>query len=255
MIGVAGADPQEQLAVARAVVTPAIRERLARNDIHAAACARNGEAGFGPNEADFLFACVQSWKPAQIVQIGCGVSTAVCLMAAEEIGHKPKVICIDPYPTTFLKNAAQNKEITLVAKPVEELDYSFFSTMRAGDIFFVDSTHTLGPAGEVTRIILEMLPRLPAGVRVHFHDIWFPFDYSGQLLDGELFFWHESALLHAYLAFNPRGRILVSLSLLHYFCREELRELLPNYRPRLDPEGLTVKPGHHPCSIYLEVAD
>ena len=51
-----------------------------------------------------------------------------------------------------------------------------------------------------------MLPRLAAGVRVHFHDIWFPYDYSGGILDSELFFWHETALLHAYLAGNRHTR-------------------------------------------------
>src|SRR5437764_8412612 len=56
MIGVAGADPDEQLAFARSVVTDDLRARIAKGDVHHTACARNGEPGYGPVEADFLFA-------------------------------------------------------------------------------------------------------------------------------------------------------------------------------------------------------
>src|SRR5829696_7674702 len=74
MVGVPGADPDEQLAAVRAIVGGDLRDRLARGDIYAAACARNGEPGYGPVEADFLFAFVASRRPARIIQVGCGVS-------------------------------------------------------------------------------------------------------------------------------------------------------------------------------------
>ena len=253
MAGVAGADPDEQLAFARSVVTDALRSRIAHGDIHRAACERNGELGYGPVEADFLFAYVASQKPARIVQVGCGVSTAVCLLAAQEAGYTPAVTCVEPFPNAFLRSAATGGEITLIPEPVETLDSGLLAGLGAGDLFFVDSSHTLGPAGEVTRIVLEMLPRLPAGVRAHFHDIWFPYDYSSDLLNGEMFFWHETALLHAYLAFNRRARILVSLSMLHYARRAELIQLLPTYRPREDQDGLAVTSGHYPTAIYIDI--
>jgi Methyltransferase domain len=253
MIGVAGADPDGQLAFVRSVMTDDLRLRVARGDVYTAACSRNGEPGYGPVEADFLFAFVASQKPARIVQIGCGVSTAVCLLAAREAGYRPAVTCVEPYPTAFLRSVAAAGEVALVPEPVETLDYAFFAGLSPGDLFFVDSSHTLGPAGEVTRIVLEMLPRLPAGVRIHFHDVWFPYDYGGDILSGDLFYWHETALLHAYLAFNQRTRILASLSMLHYARRAELGQLIPTYRPRDDKDGLTVAPGHYPCSIFLDV--
>jgi hypothetical protein len=253
LIGVPGADPDGQLAFVRSVLGDGRRERVARGDIYAAACARNGEPGYGPVEADFLFAYVAAQRPGRIIQVGCGLSTAVCLMAAEEAGYRPALTCVEPYPNAFLTASARAGTIDLVPRPVEELAHGSLTGLGPGDLFFVDSSHTLGPAGEVTRIILEILPRLAAGVRVHFHDIWFPYDYSCGILDGELFFWHETALLHAYLAFNSRTRVLASLSQLHYTRRDALRELLPNYRPREDADGLAVGAGHYPCSIFLEV--
>jgi hypothetical protein len=253
MIDILGADPDEQLAFVRSLTTDEIRRRIARGDIHATACERNGEPGYGPVEADVLYAFVFAQRPRRIVQIGCGVSTAVCLLAASEAGYRPAVTCIEPFPNPFLHESARAGEIKLFPQPVETLDSALLTELGPGDLFFVDSSHTLGPAGEVTRIVLEMLPRLASGVRVHFHDIWFPYDYSGRILDGELFFWHETALLHAYLTGNLRTRILASLSLLHYARRTELAQILPTYRPRSDADGLATGPGHYPSSVYLEI--
>ncbi len=253
MVGVAGADPDGQLAFVREVMTDDLRRRVARGDIHSRASALNGEPGYGPVEADFLFAYVATQRPGRIVQVGCGVTTAVCLMAAQEAGYRAAVTCIDPYPTAFLTARARAGEIELIPEPVEQLGYDFLAGLGPGDLFFIDSTHTLGPAGEVTRIVLEMLPRLGAGVRVHLHDIWLPYDFSSHILDGEIFFWHETALVLAYLVSNSRTRVLASLSQLHYARRAELAGLLPNYRPREDRDGLAVTPGHYPSALYLEV--
>jgi hypothetical protein len=252
MIGVAGADLDEQLAFARSVVTPSMTERLRRGDVYPTACARNGEVGYGPIEADFLFAFVSTLRPRRIVQVGCGVSTAVCLMAGQEAGYRPEITCIDPHPTGFLRSSADAGELTLIPKPVEALDYSFLDPLCGGDLFFVDSTHTLGPAGEVSRIELEMLPRLQAGVRVHFHDIYFPYDYTADLL-ATPFFPHESVLLHAFLVGNARCRLLAALSMLHHARPHRLKEMFPHYEPQGQDFGLAASPGHFPSSAYLLV--
>lgn len=66
-------------------------------------------------------------------------------------------------------------------RKVEEADFGIAGQLAAGDLFFLDSTHTLGPAGQVSRIILELLPLLPAGAWVHFYDILFLYDYPRRL--------------------------------------------------------------------------
>jgi hypothetical protein len=255
MAGVAGADLDEQEAFVRSVVTPALTDRLRPGDVHPAACARNGEAGYGPIEADFLFAFVATARPARIVQIGCGVSTAVCLHAATEAGYRPEIVCVEPYPTAFLRAAAAAGDVTLVPRPVEDVGAAVVDALAAGDLLFVDSSHTLGPAGEVSRIVLEFLPRLRAGVRVHFHDILFPYDYPRAVLTDALFFWHESALLHAFLVHNRRFRLLASLAMLHYGRPGALGELLTNYRPQANDDGLAASPGHFPSAAYLQVTE
>jgi predicted O-methyltransferase YrrM len=251
MIGVAGIDADEQLALVKDVMTDELRSHLAAHDEYEAACRTNGEAGYGPIEAQFLFAYVARRQPQRIVQVGCGVSTALCQAAAKYAGYQPRITCIEPYPTDFLQAAAGRDEIELIPQPVENIELDFFSHLGAGDLFFVDSTHTLGPAGEVTRIILEMLPRLPRGVNVHFHDIVFPYDYSPWILSQAMFFWHESPLLHAFLCMNPSYRVLASLAYLHHTRQAELASAFVGYQPMKMDHGLG-EAGHFPSSIYLE---
>jgi hypothetical protein len=159
---------------------------------------------------------------------------------------------VEPFPNKFLKDKHNEGAIQLISKPVQDLSTSFISSLGNGDLFFVDSSHTLGPAGEVTRIILELLPRLNKGVFIHFHDIQFPYDYPSIILERPLFFPHESVLLHAFLTFNSDFKILASLSMLHYKRQEHLREILNNYVPAIHEYGLRVEDGHYPSSVYLQ---
>ena len=245
----AGADYDGQLAFLRHLTS---REPVRSFEAHEAGCRENGEPGFGPVEAEVLDRFVMLLRPRNVMQVGAGVSTAVILRAAARAGYRPEITCIDPFPTRFLQSKAQKGEITLVASAVQDLDPSLTGRLSEGDLFFVDSTHTLGPAGEVTRLITEWLPTLRPGVRVHFHDIMFPYDYMPDLLSGSLFFPHETALLYAFLCMNPHFRILCSLAMLHHNRRHGMAELLPAYSPAETVDGLTIKPGHFPSSVYLE---
>jgi hypothetical protein len=253
MIGVNGADINTQLAFMRSVFTDDVRRELGQEDVHAEACRQNGEPGYGRVEADVLYSVVRTLRPSRIVQIGCGVSTAVILRAAERAGYRPELLAVDPFPTEYLHRMGKSGAIELVMRPVETLGWKTALPLAAGDLFFVDSTHTLGPAGEVTRIILEMLPGLQTGVLAHFHDIYFPYDYPTDILEGALFFSHESPLLHAFLANNPRFTMLASLSMLHHRRATALADLVRSYRPRPMTHGLSAGQGHFPSSLYLRV--
>jgi hypothetical protein len=251
MAAVAGMEPESQLAFVREAVTPAVQQYLEQHDVRAEASRENGAVGYGPVEARLLFAFVATHRPQRIVQIGCGVSTAICIAAGKFAGYRPEISCIEPYPTDFLKAAAQRGDIQLIDQPVENIGLDFFRHLRAGDLFFVDSTHTLGPAGEVTRIIVEMLPRLAEGVFVHFHDIFFPYDYSPRILSDSMFFWHESPLLHAFLCMNASYRVWASLSALHHCRQRELATIFPQYSPMPMTDGLGEE-GDFPSSIFLQ---
>ena len=233
--------------------TMPFREELPRLMVLKRALAMNGtDEGFGSVEADFLYCFVRKYRPLNIVQVGCGVSTAVILMASMDQGYKPNIVCVEPYPTAFLQEAAAAGEIRLVEKKLQEVYQDCAGWVSEGDLFFVDSSHTLGPGGEVSRIILEILPHLSSCVFTHFHDIWFPYDYDPRVLSDTLFFWHETAMLGAFLSMNRQFRIEASLSMLHHQMTDELRRCLPTYNPARFVDGIhSGGAGDYPCSVYL----
>jgi hypothetical protein len=255
MIGVAGADIELQMSFVQDCCAPLI-DRIKQGGIHEHACKENGAVGYGRIEAEFLYSFIAAKRPGKIVQIGCGVSTSVILLAAKETGYKPQIVCIDPYPTEYLTRAADQKLIELQSIPAQEVDIGVLTALEAGDLFFVDSSHTVRPGSEVNRIVLEVLPRLPSGSFAHFHDIYFPYDYQSNVLDSVLF-WEESSLLHAFLIDNKRCAIAASLSMLHHACPARLQSLFPGYRPAKMQYGLhsaSDDRGHFPSSFYLSVA-
>ncbi|MBV8903082.1 MAG: class I SAM-dependent methyltransferase [Acidobacteriia bacterium] len=255
LVGVNGADVACQMHFVRECCPSALQERLRQGGIHAYACHENGEPGYGAVEADFLFCFIASKRPKRIVQVGCGVSTAVILLAAKESAYRPQITCIEPFPTAYLKRLAESKWIDLVPAKAQHVDLALFSDLDAGDLLFIDSTHAVRPGSEVNRLILEVLPRVNPGCFVHFHDIYFPYDYQSTVLT-TLFFAGESTLLHAFLINNARYWIAACFSMLHHACRQEMQAIFPHYRPAPMHNGLHLEPGgsgHFPSSIYLVV--
>jgi hypothetical protein len=56
-------------------------------------------------------------------------------------------------------------------------------TLGPGDVVFLDGSHRVGMASDVTVFFLEVLPRLPPGVLVHVHDVYLPNDYPPELVE------------------------------------------------------------------------
>lgn len=254
MPGVAGTDVAAQLTEARAWFTPEVVAALNETDVHADACTENGADGYGPMEAQFLHAFIATRKPRRVVQVGAGVSTAVILAAAKRHKIDVEVVAIDPYPTPLLERLAADGSITLLRSPAQTVALDTFTSLDEGDLLFVDSTHTVKVGSEVNRLILEVFPQLKPGVVIHVHDIMFPYDYQPDTLDGRLFFWDESTLLHAFLIDNAHAGILLSQSMLGHAKTSELGEFLVGYRPAATSQGLfdgDRAGAHFPSATYL----
>ncbi len=257
LVGVKGKEIETQLAFVQECCSEALQERQKKGDIYSYACSQNGELGYGSVEADFLFCFIYSKRPKRVVQVGCGVSTAVMMLASQEANYEIELICIDPYPSEFLKKSAQLGKITLLSEKAQKVPLNILTDLGNNGMLFIDSTHTVKPGSEVNRLILEVLPQLKPGSYVHFHDIYFPYDYKRELLTKDLFFPNESVLLHAFLINNHSYLLKTSLSMLHYAKPEELQKLLPNYKPNPNQFGLEVEDtqAHFPSSTYLQVIE
>ena len=128
---------------------------------------------------------------------------------------------------------------------------SLFDELEAGDVLFIDSSHSVKTGSDVVRIYLELLPRLRPGVLVHIHDVFLPYAYPRDTLN-TYFGWQETALLTALLTGNRKLWICACLSGLHYDRRMELRNILSDYTPQDDLDGLQAGThGHFPSSLWL----
>jgi hypothetical protein len=256
MTGVAGTDLDEQVRLLNAWLTPPVVQRLSNHDVYGSACAANSAIGYGAPDADVLFAFIMAARPQRVVQIGCGVSTAVILAAARAADHTVQLTCVDPYPTEFLERAAERKSITLLPQKAEAVPTERLRDLDAGDLLFVDSSHTTKPGSDVHHLILRVLPRLETGVFVHFHDVTFPYDYGPNIFAGQdLFFGVEPVVLHAYLIHNSRCAIRVSMSMLHHDRPDDLARLVPHYEGITADRGINPPgtEGRSPSATYLQM--
>ncbi|MDP1967456.1 MAG: class I SAM-dependent methyltransferase [Reyranella sp.] len=252
MYGIVANDPARQIALLDAMLSPQFDVLRSRSVLDDAIVGGGADGGYGEIEADVLFAFVATNRPKRIVQVGCGVSTAIMLQAAKHANYRPEIVCVDPFPSGYLIDADKNNLIRLVDKPAQLVELSILTDLEAGDLLFIDSTHAVKPGSEVNYLVHEVMPRLAPGVWVHFHDIYFPYDYGRHTPSDDLFFAQETALLYAFLTGNRGYRVEISLSLVHYACPDELRRLIPKYKPDRQIDGLsTGAGGHFPSSIWL----
>ncbi len=124
-------------------------------------------------DAALAYAVIRELAPARIIEIGCGHSTRFLARAVSDGHLATRHICIDPAPRAGLEALAVEHH----ALPLERVAESLFQELAAGDVLFVDSSHVAVPGSDVDRILHRVLPRLPRGVVLHFHDIFLPDPY------------------------------------------------------------------------------
>lgn len=200
------------------------------------------ENGFlGQGDADVLYGAVRSYKPRRFVELGSGHTSAVIqhALARNAVeGASCDYRIYDPFPTDYLGTPLATHSVRAV--PAENLADSVFSELRAGDVLFVDTTHTVRLGGDVNRIVLDGLPLVVPGVVVHFHDIFLPYHYPRAFFEEHEHHWAEQYLLQAFLAFNEDFEVLAGL---HALARDRPVEL-----SRLVPSMGT---GGNPASFWL----
>lgn len=164
-----------------------------------------------------LHAMIRHLSPRRIIEIGSGFSSAVMLDTNQYYFENGIALTfIDPYADRLfsLITEADRASTTVIEKDVQLLPLSLFETLEQGDILFVDSTHVSKTGSDVNYILFEILPRLKKGVFIHFHDVFYPFEYPKQwVFNG--FNWNEDYLLRAFLMYNDKFRIALFSEYLH----------------------------------------
>ena len=122
-------------------------------------------------DAAAAYAMVRSTRPRRIVEVGCGHSTRFLARAVADGALDTRITAIDPKP----RAAIESLQVDWVKSPVQQV--VAFPPLGAGDILFIDSSHQVKPGSDVEFLLQAVLPMVPAGVRVHFHDIFLPDEY------------------------------------------------------------------------------
>ena len=201
---------------------------------------------YGAVDAELLYAMVRHHKPRRVLEVGSGFSSLVIgqAMAANAAeGDQGRFEIVDPWPGSAsyemggapaLRRVAELRQVSILDVPLDDL-----AALEAGDILFVDTTHTVKVGGDVNRLVLDVLPLLAPGVVVHFHDVFLPFEYPRDWVVEQEWYWAEQYLLQAFLAFNGAFEILVAA---HHLAREHPDRLAAS---------IPTAPGSFPLALWL----
>lgn len=200
--------------------------------------------GFGPGYTEFdaflLYMMIRETKPRRYLEVGSGVSTYYCSLAAlrnSKEGHPLTIRCIEPYPFEKLKSIPG---IEIVQSEVQDIEAEVFMRLEENDMLFIDSSHVLTIDGDIPFLFLEVLPRLRKGVLVHVHDVPFPYNipYPAEYWilgrhDASPHwpaYWNEAMLLQAFLAYNTAFEIEMSTPMIRHFDEPFLAATVPGYK-------------------------
>ncbi len=213
-------------------------------------------------DAEIAYAMVRHFKPCRIVEIGGGQTTrllASALCRNHEEGLSGELICIEPHPDSVLRRGFPGLT-ELIPRRVQQVPADLFTSLRPGDILFIDSSHVVTTDSDVIYEHLRILPKLKPGVVIHIHDIFMPADYPEKFVMTNLCFWGEQYLLEAFLSHNRSFEVLWASSAMQLFHREELERHFPawvgsfqrmppairTFTPTLDGENVW------PCSFWIQ---
>lgn len=179
-------------------------------------------------DALFLHCMLRSTAPRRLIEVGCGHSSCVILDTRDRFLDGLDYTLVEPYPERLLRLVHKDdlSSLRLHRQPVQDVPLETFCALEAGDILFIDSTHVTRAGSDVNRLCLEVLPSLKAGVLVHLHDIFWPFEYPKEWIwEGRG--WNEAYLVRALLTFSTAFEMVLFGNWLAQFERPLLEQTMP----------------------------
>ena len=185
---------------------------------------------FAYSSAMLLHAVIRAYNARRIVEIGGGYSTLISLEALRKNYSDGSfaLTCIEPYPKAWLRHLP----IDLHLAKAEEVDLSTYTSLKAGDILFIDSSHIAKLNSDVNFLYLRVLPRLKPGVIIHVHDIFIPYEYPRvHFTKKPPSYWNEQYVLEAFLSGNRDFEILMP----GYYAQTDMQVAVTRAFPGYDP--------------------
>lgn len=183
-------------------------------------------------DAIILYSFIRHYKPKRIIELGSGFTSAV-MLDVNELYFENKIALkfIEPYPSRLLSliKDGDNDDNKLIVQNAQDVDLELFKSLENGDILFVDSTHIVKTGSDVNYILFSILPILKKGVLIHFHDIFFPFEYPKKWVYGG-HNWNETYFVKAFLMYNDSFKIKLFSHFLHTFHKEAFKDMPLSYK-------------------------
>ena len=184
------------------------------------------------SDAIFLYLVLRYFKPKRVIEIGSGYSSAVMLDTNQQyLDNGVKFTFIEPYPKRLysLMNEKDKEDNIILDKKVQDTNINIFEQLGENDILFIDSSHVSKTGSDVNHIFFEILPKLKKGVLIHFHDIFYPFEYPEYWVTTFFkgFGWNEAYLLRSFLMYNKNFKILLFNTYMQKFHEPWFTENMP----------------------------
>ena len=186
-------------------------------------------------DAGFLYYMMRDLKPNNIIEIGCGFSSALMMDVNE--------LYFDNLNMLLKVDDFKSDKITALKMKTQELDINLFNKLERDDILFLDTTHVTKAGSDVNFLLFEVLPTLKSGVHIHFHDIFYPFE-TPEIWINNGYYWNENFILRAFLQNNDQYKIKIFSDLAINICKFNKRTILYH------PYGIGTQYGG--ASLWLE---
>lgn len=189
----------------------------------------NDSFSFG--DAYSFNAILRKFAPKRVIEVGCGWSSACLLDTLKyQSSNDCRTMFIEPYPDLLHQLMGPDPEkVEILSLGVQKAPMSVFEELGSGDILFIDSTHVMKTNSDVHFEFFEILPRLKSGVLVHFHDIFWPFEYPRQWVVEDNRSWNEIYGLRALLTNNSAWEIFMFNDYAATALNADIAESVPNF--------------------------
>lgn len=187
---------------------------------------------FCHGDAITLFSMICHFKPKRIIEVGSGYSSAAMLDTNELfLGRSIDFTFIEPYPDILhsLLREDDRKSVEIIEDIAQAVPIDRLITLEDGDFLFIDSSHVAKIGSDVIYLMSHVLPAVKRGVIIHFHDIFWPFEYPQEwVTSGRA--WNEAYFLKAFLQFNQAYQIVFFNHFLATFHLEKINKNWPLFK-------------------------
>jgi len=195
-------------------------------------------------DGTILYSMIRTLKPKKIIEAGSGFTSAL-MMDVNNLffDNNIELTFIEPFPERLYSLMVKKDKINNEVIPtiLQDVDLNKFKKLEPNDILFIDSSHIVKTDSDVQYILFKILPLLKSGVYIHFHDIFYPFQYPKQWILHNRWNWNELYFLRAFLMNNNQFEIILFNDYLDRYYKKSFNDMVHN-----------TNYGYHGGSLWLK---